>query len=96
MAIDSGLIKSVQEVCKWLEPKGCVLAAEPYNCTKLANILVTAAIASKLEDLKQAALVVAFILESDITDHISDALTDMVASKTIGHLGGSLKVLLLY
>ncbi|KAG6874701.1 hypothetical protein C0992_006930 [Termitomyces sp. T32_za158] len=93
MATDSGPIKLVQDVRKWLETKGWILAAEPYDRSKLVSILVTAAIASRLEDLKRAAIAVAFILESDVTDHVSDTLANAVASKTIHHLGGLIEKL---
>ncbi|KAG6875071.1 hypothetical protein C0992_005320 [Termitomyces sp. T32_za158] len=88
LAIDSSPIKLVQDACKWLETKGWILAAESYDRSKLVSILVTTALASRLEDLKRVAIAVAFNLEPDVTDYISDTLAEAVASKAIDHLGG--------
>ncbi|GLB42954.1 hypothetical protein LshimejAT787_1204030 [Lyophyllum shimeji] len=60
--------------------------------SKVVRILLTAALnlADKSpevrSDARQATLVVAFLLEDDITDTISDALAEAVASKTHGLL----------
>ncbi|KAG6895126.1 hypothetical protein C0992_003050 [Termitomyces sp. T32_za158] len=89
LTVHSGPIKSVHDARKWLETKGWILAAEPYNRAKLVSILATAAIASKLDDLKRAALAIAFILDADISNHVSDTLTEAVASKVLGRLEGT-------
>ncbi|KAG6875903.1 hypothetical protein C0992_001765 [Termitomyces sp. T32_za158] len=86
-AIDHGPIKSIHDARKWLETKGWILAAEPYDHTKLVNILVTAALTSKHEDLKRASLAVAFILDANVTDRISEGLADAVAAKAAARLG---------
>ncbi|KAG6884074.1 hypothetical protein C0992_007061 [Termitomyces sp. T32_za158] len=71
-----------------LETKGWILVTEPYNQAKLINILATTAVASKLDNLKQAALAVAFILNVDVSDHLSDTLANAVASKMLGRIEG--------
>ncbi|KAG5349057.1 hypothetical protein C0989_006340 [Termitomyces sp. Mn162] len=79
MAIESGPIELAQDTHKWLETKGWILAAEPYDCSKLVNILVTAALVPKTPDLKLVALATAFLLDANITDHILDILANTVA-----------------
>ena len=44
------------------------MAAEPYSRTKLASILVTAALAPKTPDLRNVAMVVTFILKAEILE----------------------------
>lgn len=86
LAIDSGPIKSALDARKWLETKGWILTAEPYDHTKLINILVTAALSLKQADLKTVAIVVAFLLDANVMDHVSDTLVEAVATKTAKHL----------
>ncbi|KNZ81142.1 hypothetical protein J132_03134 [Termitomyces sp. J132] len=88
MAVDSGPIKSAQDARKWLESRSWILAADPYDRTKLVNILATAALTSKLPELRNAALAVAFLLDADITDCVSDTLADTVVAKALGCIEG--------
>ncbi|KNZ77680.1 hypothetical protein J132_04499 [Termitomyces sp. J132] len=88
MAVDSGPIKSAQDARKWLESRSWILAADPYDRTKLVNILATAALTSKLPELRNAALAVAFLLDADIMDCVSDTLADAVAAKALGRIEG--------
>ncbi|KAG5337664.1 hypothetical protein C0989_009053 [Termitomyces sp. Mn162] len=48
---------------------------------------------SKLPELKNAALAVAFLLDADVMDHISETLANAVGDKAIGHLEGLVKKL---
>lgn len=100
MAVDTGPVRNIQEARKWLESKGWILAADPYDRTTLTNILVTAALTSKPPELKSTVIAVAFILEADIADRVSDTLAAAVASKAtdrleglIGKLGTSIEFL---
>ncbi|KAG5726925.1 hypothetical protein E4T56_gene6280 [Termitomyces sp. T112] len=78
---------SRQEPTSWLEAKGWAQAGEPYNCLKLVQVLMTAAAITKgshLEnDMKNAILAVAFLLEDDITDQKADVITEAVATKVL-------------
>lgn len=89
LAVDSGTIRSVSDARRWLESRGWILAAEPYDRTKLANVLVTAALTPKTPDLKNAALAVAFVLEANVTDQVSSLLAEAVAEKTLGKLSAA-------
>ncbi|KAG5332063.1 hypothetical protein C0989_007281 [Termitomyces sp. Mn162] len=88
MAVDSGPIRLVTNVRKWLESRSWILAVDPYNWTRLVNILATAALMSKLPELKNTALAVAFLLDADVMDHISETLANAVVDKAIGRLEG--------
>ncbi|KAG5351273.1 hypothetical protein C0989_007146 [Termitomyces sp. Mn162] len=83
LAITSGPIKSLSNAHKWLEFRGWILAAEPYDHAKATSILVIAALAPKQLDLKNTALAIALLLETDITDHISTSLMNTVTDKAI-------------
>ncbi|KAG6882616.1 hypothetical protein C0993_009844 [Termitomyces sp. T159_Od127] len=83
---DSGLVKSLPEARKWLETNGWILAAEPYDCTKLVSILATAALYSKPAESKNTVLAIAFLLEADITDQVSSTLVDTFLTKAMGRL----------
>ncbi|KAG6881765.1 hypothetical protein C0993_012830, partial [Termitomyces sp. T159_Od127] len=86
IATDSSLIKSVPDACKWLKSKGWILAGDLYNHTRLVTILATAALTSKQLELKNAAITVAFLLETDITDHVSNTLAKAVTRKTVDRI----------
>ncbi|KAG5348997.1 hypothetical protein C0989_006658, partial [Termitomyces sp. Mn162] len=86
MAVDGGLIKLVNDARKWLELRGWILAADPYDQTKLVNILTTAALTSKQPELKNATLAVAFLLDANITDQVSSTLADAIATRTTERL----------
>ncbi|KNZ72329.1 hypothetical protein J132_04019 [Termitomyces sp. J132] len=88
MAVNSGPIRSVTNVCKWLESRSWILAADPYDWTRLVNILATAALMSKLLELRNMALAVAFLLDADVMDHVLETLANAVADKAIGRLEG--------
>ncbi|KNZ72744.1 hypothetical protein J132_01948 [Termitomyces sp. J132] len=87
MATDSGPIKLVPNAHKWLKSKGWILAGDPYDCTHLVTILATAALTLKQLKLKNATIVVAFLLETDITNHVSNALAEAVTRKTVDRIG---------
>ncbi|KAG5349489.1 hypothetical protein C0989_003477 [Termitomyces sp. Mn162] len=80
-------VKLVSNARQWLEAKGWAQAGEPYNCLKLVQVLMTAAAITKgshLEnDMKNAILAVAFLLEDDITDQKADVITEAVATKVL-------------
>ncbi|KAG6878484.1 hypothetical protein C0992_008044 [Termitomyces sp. T32_za158] len=88
LSIESGSIKSLNDARKWLKSRSWILAADPYDHTKLVNILATAALTSKPAELKNAAIAVAFLLDADITDHVSSTLSDAVATKALGCFAG--------
>lgn len=69
------------------------LQTESSDHSKLVNILFMAALAPKQPDLKNVALVVAFLLDTNITDYVLSFLADAVANKSINHLEGLFKKL---
>ncbi|KAG6851896.1 hypothetical protein C0991_005182 [Blastosporella zonata] len=92
----SGPVHSAQGVRKFLKEAGWILAGELYDHTKLARIIATvvvgemttskAAAATTKMHARNALIVVAFLLDADITNHISDTLADAVAAKTLTRL----------
>ncbi|KAH0578027.1 hypothetical protein J132_08317 [Termitomyces sp. J132] len=90
MAIETGPVRNLQDTCKWLESKGWILAADPYDQARMTSILVTAALTSKQQELKTTAIAVAFRLDANVTDHILDSLAEAVVSKTVDRLDGIL------
>ncbi|KAF5375541.1 hypothetical protein D9615_009144 [Tricholomella constricta] len=89
---DTGPVKSPKEARRWLETKGWILSGEAYDRAKLVRVLLTAALnlsqkaTETKTDAKNAVLAVAFLLEDDITDCISDALADAVTAKALDRL----------
>ncbi|KAG6838555.1 hypothetical protein C0991_010712, partial [Blastosporella zonata] len=91
-AITTGPIRSTDDARKYLDKNGWVLLGKPYSCSKLAHIIATVALGDTLTsrttgnvlklDIRNTLLSVAFLINSDITDHISDALTEAITSKT--------------
>ncbi|KAG5352166.1 hypothetical protein C0989_003471, partial [Termitomyces sp. Mn162] len=49
----------------------------------LINILTTVALTSKPAKLRTAAIAIASLLNANVTDHISDALANAIATKTL-------------
>lgn len=92
IAGDNGPIKNSRDACRFLETKGWILAAEPYDRTKLVRVLLTAALSlpgknnESRTEAKNAVLAVAFLLDDDITDNVSDALVEAIATKTLSRL----------
>ncbi|KAG6851630.1 hypothetical protein C0991_007449 [Blastosporella zonata] len=95
MIIGKSPIKSVSTTRKFLEENGWVLAGDPYDREKLARIIATVAVGDALfksspigsrTQAKNALLAVAFLLKSDITDHVSNTLADAVATKALARL----------
>ncbi|KAG5338436.1 hypothetical protein C0989_007284 [Termitomyces sp. Mn162] len=86
MADGTGLIRSVQDAWKWLETRGWILTDKLLDCAKIVNILVTAALTPKPPDLKNAALDTTFLLDTDIADHVSISLANVVATKALGRI----------
>ncbi|KAG6863463.1 hypothetical protein C0991_005649 [Blastosporella zonata] len=91
-AITTGLICSIDDARKYLDKNGWVLLGEPYSRSKLAHIIATVALGDTLTlrtasdtlklDIKNTLLSVSFLINSDITDHISDTLTEAITAKT--------------
>ncbi|KAG5349036.1 hypothetical protein C0989_006460 [Termitomyces sp. Mn162] len=85
-----GLVRSAGEAQRWLEAKGWILVGKPYDCMKLAHVLMTAAMISKgmkLEnEVKNAVLAVAFLLEDDVNDKILNFLADAVTAKVLDRI----------
>ncbi|KAG5335541.1 hypothetical protein C0989_001043 [Termitomyces sp. Mn162] len=54
----------------------------------MVNILVTATLGPKTPDLKHAAIAVAFLLDTDISDHVLDSLMEAVTTKALGQFEG--------
>ncbi|KAG5724629.1 hypothetical protein E4T56_gene3672 [Termitomyces sp. T112] len=82
MSIDTSPVRNLQEARKWLEMKGWILTVDPYDQARMTSILITAVLTSTPTELKAMAIAVAFILEANIMDHVSDSLVDTVISKT--------------
>ncbi|KAG5350622.1 hypothetical protein C0989_010093 [Termitomyces sp. Mn162] len=93
LAQDTSLIRSLPNTCKWLESNGWILMAEPYNQVKIISILATTALYSKLAEMKNAVLAMAFLLEADVMDQISSSLADAIMTKTMGRLSDLVKKL---
>lgn len=93
MASDTGPIKSLDDMHKWLESKRWILAGNPYNQFCLVAVLATAALTSKHIEQKTAMIATTFILDMDITDHILDTLADMVAYKAMAKVSGLIEKL---
>ncbi|KAG6872697.1 hypothetical protein C0995_007491 [Termitomyces sp. Mi166 len=62
------------------------LQADLYNCTKLFNILMTAMLMTKTSELKNVALAIAFLLDTNVTDYILDILAEAIVVKVLGCL----------
>lgn len=92
MAGDRSTVDSADRARQWLESKGWILDGEPYDRTKLVRVLMTVAISltnkspDPKPDAKNAILSVAYLLEDDVMDSISDTLVEAVAAKTLGHI----------
>ncbi|KAG5349640.1 hypothetical protein C0989_002618 [Termitomyces sp. Mn162] len=91
--VDSGLIRSLPEACKWLKSNSWVLATKPYDHSKLISILATAALHSKPSKLKSTALAVAFLLKANVIDQVPNVLVEAIASKALGRLSRLVKKL---
>ncbi|KAG6808716.1 hypothetical protein H0H92_003157 [Tricholoma furcatifolium] len=87
---DSGLIKSADDARRWMETKGWILTAEPYDRSKLVRVLMTTATIGKGHDFKgdvqNAVLAVAFLLEDNVKDVISTSLADKLTSKVMSQV----------
>ena len=82
MSSNQGPVTNANDACKWLDSKGWILAGKPYDCTKLARILLTAALLSKVPNEAIVAIrAVAFLIEENITDNLSTQLAAAVADK---------------
>ncbi|KAF8154762.1 hypothetical protein B0H34DRAFT_536561 [Crassisporium funariophilum] len=92
MVGERGLVDSAEKARHWLDTKGWILEGEPYNRTKLVQLLMTAALCLSTRspdpkpDVRNVIVSVAFLLEDDITDNVSDALADAVATKTLARI----------
>ncbi|KAG6884181.1 hypothetical protein C0993_000583 [Termitomyces sp. T159_Od127] len=85
-----GPVRSAGKAQRWLEAKGWILVGEPYDHMKLAHVLITAAMVSKgpnlKNEVKNAVLAVAFLLEDDVSDKISSSLANAVTAKALDHV----------
>ncbi|KAG6839392.1 hypothetical protein C0991_003006, partial [Blastosporella zonata] len=91
-AITTSPICSTNDAQKYLDKNRWVLLGELYSRSKLTHIIATMVLGDTLTllttgdalkpDIRNTLLSVAFLINSDITDHISDALTKAIASKT--------------
>ncbi|KAG6877182.1 hypothetical protein C0993_009580 [Termitomyces sp. T159_Od127] len=84
---DTSPVKSASEARHWMELCGWILAGEPYDRTKLVHMLMTAAMASKSNklknDVKNAVLTAMFLLEDNVTNQTAEVLAGAVASKVL-------------
>jgi hypothetical protein len=85
---DHGLIKNLSDACAWLDRNGWVFAGEHYNKTKMVKILLTVALLPKLPpDAVTAIRAVALIIDENIKDSFSTALSSAIANKLLAHIG---------
>ncbi|KAG5330770.1 hypothetical protein C0989_008592, partial [Termitomyces sp. Mn162] len=82
-------IKSQRDTRTWLEKKGWILAAKPYDCRKLVHVLLLVALTSKQQELRNASIAVALLLDDAILDHVSEAIVDMVVTKALSRIEGA-------
>ncbi|KAG6808576.1 hypothetical protein H0H92_003668 [Tricholoma furcatifolium] len=83
---ETGSVRSADNARHWLDTKGWILAAEPYECTKLVRVLLTAALSKGSEikgDVRNAILSVAYLLEENVEDALSDSLADKITDKVV-------------
>ncbi|KAF8164696.1 hypothetical protein B0H34DRAFT_670724 [Crassisporium funariophilum] len=84
-----GVVDSAKKVRHLLDTKGWILEGKPYNRTKLVQLLMTAALCLSTKspdpkpDIRNIIVSIAFLLEDDITDNVSDTLADAVVTKTL-------------
>ena len=75
-------VASVFEAKSWLETKGWILAGEDYMKPKLADILFTVALTSKLTPEASSAIkAVALLIEDVVEKDFSASLSDKIVSK---------------
>ncbi|KAG5334801.1 hypothetical protein C0989_003063, partial [Termitomyces sp. Mn162] len=89
LANDPSPIKSQRDARTWLEKKGCILVAEPYDRRKLVHVLLLAALTSKQQELRNTSIAVALLLDNVISDHVSEAIADMVVTKALSRIEGA-------
>ncbi|KAG6882574.1 hypothetical protein C0993_010044, partial [Termitomyces sp. T159_Od127] len=82
-------IKSQCDAHTWLEKKGWILAAKPYDRRKLVHVLLLAALTSKQQELRNASIAVALLLDNAILDHVSEAIADLVVTKALSRIEGA-------
>ncbi|KAG5640709.1 hypothetical protein DXG03_007473 [Asterophora parasitica] len=80
-------IKTAKDACSWFKQQGWILSGESYNCTKLACILLTVALSLPARipdhtDTKNTITAIALLIEDNVTNCISSALAEAVATKT--------------
>lgn len=89
LTAETGPIRNLDKAQDYLESKGWVLAGEPYSMDKLCRILLTACIslsnkkvvATEHNAAHDSVLAVAFLLESELNDSISEQLMSIVSDK---------------
>ncbi|KAG6863285.1 hypothetical protein C0991_007033, partial [Blastosporella zonata] len=93
---DTGPIRSASDARQYLKTNSWVLAAESYDRNKIARIIATVAIGGATQSraasntmrpkVRNTLLVVAFLIDEDITDNIANIIAETVASRTIACL----------
>ncbi|KAG5335228.1 hypothetical protein C0989_001789 [Termitomyces sp. Mn162] len=87
LANDPGPIKSQSNTQAWLKKKGWILVSKSYDCKKLVHILLLAALTSKkLSELRNATMAAVLLLDNAISDHVSDTLANLVATKALSQI----------
>jgi hypothetical protein len=77
-----GPVTKGSDARKWFENKGWILESEQIDRTKLVNILLTVSLLPKIPpEVIHAIRAVAYILDDDITENVSDVLAKAVSSK---------------
>ncbi|KAG6884100.1 hypothetical protein C0993_001434 [Termitomyces sp. T159_Od127] len=89
LANNPSLIKSQRNARTWLEKKGWILVAEPYNHRKLVHILLSAVLTSKQQELRNVSVAVTLLLDNAILNHVSEAIADLVVTKVLSHIEGA-------
>src|ERR1700719_955678 len=75
-------VASVSEAKSWLKTKGWILAGEDYTKPKLADILFTVALTSKLTPEASSAIkAVVLLIEDLVEEDFSASLSDQIVTK---------------
>jgi len=79
-------VSTIKEACSWLKAKGWMLAGEQYSKKKLADILLTVVIVSKLPTeanlaIRLVAFLIRDLMEEDLSSSLADKIADKIATK---------------
>jgi hypothetical protein len=87
----TGPVTCVKDARVWLDTKGWILAGEKYTKPKLADILFTVALSSKLpNDASSAIKAVAFLIEEIADQDFSTSLANMITDKISSQISSSI------